>query len=145
MCKPRLKCSLGQLRTLNIYLCVVLGISCRGHFDFFITIQILIYPFWGNIWFTESFVSQSIPKNSDIGAEGLRVEFHRQCSTERRHDQLTIMDANSRIISVRSGKSVCLSVCLFVHPAVQYIDLSYMLYIYYICINFVYMNIQLYL
>ena len=28
------------------------------------------------------------------GAESLRVEFDRQCSTERRHDPLTIMDGN---------------------------------------------------
>ncbi|CAH1776574.1 unnamed protein product, partial [Owenia fusiformis] len=38
------------------------------------------------------------------GAEGLRVEFDRQCSTERRHDPLTIMDASGRTISVRSGR-----------------------------------------
>uniref|UniRef100_UPI00358FCF6D E3 ubiquitin-protein ligase HERC2 n=1 Tax=Myxine glutinosa TaxID=7769 RepID=UPI00358FCF6D len=38
------------------------------------------------------------------GAENLRVEFDRQCSTERRHDPLTIMDAASRTVSVRSGR-----------------------------------------
>lgn len=38
-----------------------------------------------------------------LGAEGLRVEFDRQCSTERRHDPLTVMDSVSRIVSVRSG------------------------------------------
>lgn len=38
-----------------------------------------------------------------IGAEGLRIEFDRQCSTERRHDPLTIMDGANRIVSVRSG------------------------------------------
>lgn len=38
------------------------------------------------------------------GAEGLRVEFDRQCSTERRHDPLTIMDSVGRIISIRSGR-----------------------------------------
>ncbi|KAM6382365.1 E3 ubiquitin-protein ligase HERC2 isoform 5-T5 [Alca torda] len=38
------------------------------------------------------------------GAEGLRVEFDRQCSTERRHDPLTIMDGVNRIVSVRSGR-----------------------------------------
>ncbi|XP_068449211.1 E3 ubiquitin-protein ligase HERC2 isoform X3 [Clinocottus analis] len=38
------------------------------------------------------------------GAEGLRIEFDRQCSTERRHDPLTIMDAANRIVSVRSGR-----------------------------------------
>lgn len=37
------------------------------------------------------------------GAEGLRVEFDRQCSTERRHDPLTVMDSVNRIVSVRSG------------------------------------------
>ncbi|XP_070553640.1 E3 ubiquitin-protein ligase HERC2-like isoform X2 [Ptychodera flava] len=39
-----------------------------------------------------------------IGAEALRVEFDRQCSTERRHDPLSIMDAAGRVISVRSGR-----------------------------------------
>ena len=38
-----------------------------------------------------------------VGAEGLRIEFDRQCSTERRHDPLTIMDGANRIVSVRSG------------------------------------------
>ncbi|XP_062251671.1 LOW QUALITY PROTEIN: E3 ubiquitin-protein ligase HERC2 [Platichthys flesus] len=38
------------------------------------------------------------------GAEGLRIEFDRQCSTERRHDPLTIMDGANRIVSVRSGR-----------------------------------------
>ena len=37
------------------------------------------------------------------GAEALRVEFDRQCSTEKRHDPLTIMDAAGHIISIRSG------------------------------------------
>lgn len=37
------------------------------------------------------------------GAEGLRVEFDRQCSTERRHDPLTIMDGGGRTVSIRSG------------------------------------------
>ena len=40
------------------------------------------------------------------GAEGLRIEFDRQCSTEKRHDPLTIMDGSGRTMSVRSGKSV---------------------------------------
>ena len=40
------------------------------------------------------------------GAESLRVEFDRSCSTERRHDPLTIMDATGRIISIRSGREV---------------------------------------
>lgn len=31
------------------------------------------------------------------------MEFDRQCSTERRHDPLTIMDGVNRIVSVRSG------------------------------------------
>ncbi|GFN81530.1 E3 ubiquitin-protein ligase herc2-like, partial [Plakobranchus ocellatus] len=38
------------------------------------------------------------------GAEALRVEFDRHCSTERRHDPLTIMDATGRTVSVRSGR-----------------------------------------
>ena len=43
------------------------------------------------------------------GAQGLRVEFDRQCSTERRHDPLTLLDSNARIVSVRSGRGrVCL-------------------------------------
>uniref|UniRef100_A0A3B3D0M2 E3 ubiquitin-protein ligase HERC2 n=1 Tax=Oryzias melastigma TaxID=30732 RepID=A0A3B3D0M2_ORYME len=37
-----------------------------------------------------------------IPAEGLRIEFDRQSSTERRHDPLTIMDGANRIVSVRS-------------------------------------------
>lgn len=44
------------------------------------------------------------PLGSVEGAEGLRVEFDRQCSTERRHDPLTIMDGMGRSISVRSGE-----------------------------------------
>ncbi|KAL2717183.1 E3 ubiquitin-protein ligase HERC2 [Vespula squamosa] len=38
------------------------------------------------------------------GAEALRVEFDRQCSTERRHDPLTIMDSNGRVVAIRSGR-----------------------------------------
>lgn len=38
------------------------------------------------------------------GAEGLRLEFDRACSTERRHDPLTIMDGSGRIVSIRSGR-----------------------------------------
>ncbi|XP_076233389.1 E3 ubiquitin-protein ligase HERC2 [Calliopsis andreniformis] len=38
------------------------------------------------------------------GAEALRVEFDRRCSTERRHDPLTIMDGNSRVVAVKSGR-----------------------------------------
>uniref|UniRef100_T1IYS2 HECT-type E3 ubiquitin transferase n=1 Tax=Strigamia maritima TaxID=126957 RepID=T1IYS2_STRMM len=39
-----------------------------------------------------------------LGAEGFRVEFDRQCSTERRHDPLTLMDGAGRIVSIRSGR-----------------------------------------
>ena len=39
-----------------------------------------------------------------LGAKGLRVEFDRQCSTERRHDPLTIMDGTGRTVSIRSGR-----------------------------------------
>lgn len=38
------------------------------------------------------------------GAEALRVEFDRQCSTEKRHDPLTIMDGSGRVVAVRSGR-----------------------------------------
>ncbi|CAB3375688.1 Hypothetical predicted protein [Cloeon dipterum] len=38
------------------------------------------------------------------GAEYLRVEFDRRCSTEKRHDPLNIMDPNGKTISVRSGR-----------------------------------------
>ncbi|XP_052077229.1 E3 ubiquitin-protein ligase HERC2-like isoform X2 [Mytilus californianus] len=38
------------------------------------------------------------------GAEALRVEFDRRCSTERRHDPLTIMDGSGHTVSVRSGR-----------------------------------------
>ncbi|XP_023218340.1 E3 ubiquitin-protein ligase HERC2-like isoform X1 [Centruroides sculpturatus] len=38
------------------------------------------------------------------GAESLRVEFDRQCSTERRHDPLTIMDSLGRIVAIKSGR-----------------------------------------
>ncbi|KAJ9582054.1 hypothetical protein L9F63_003637, partial [Diploptera punctata] len=40
------------------------------------------------------------------GAKGLRVEFDRQCSTERRHDPLTIMDGTGRTVSIRSGREL---------------------------------------
>lgn len=40
----------------------------------------------------------------NTGAECLRVEFDRLCSTERRHDPLTIMDGSGRTVSVRSGR-----------------------------------------
>lgn len=38
------------------------------------------------------------------GAEALRVEFDRQCSTERKHDPLTIMDGAGKVICTRSGR-----------------------------------------
>ncbi|XP_020707195.2 E3 ubiquitin-protein ligase HERC2 isoform X3 [Athalia rosae] len=38
------------------------------------------------------------------GAEALRVEFDRQCSTERRHDPLTIMDSTGRVLAIKSGR-----------------------------------------
>ncbi|GFT97548.1 e3 ubiquitin-protein ligase HERC2 [Nephila pilipes] len=38
------------------------------------------------------------------GAVYLRVEFDRQCSTERRHDPLTILDGTGKIIVIRSGR-----------------------------------------
>ncbi|XP_049844846.1 E3 ubiquitin-protein ligase HERC2 [Schistocerca gregaria] len=38
------------------------------------------------------------------GAKGLRVEFDRKCSTERRHDPLTIMDGTGKTVAVRSGR-----------------------------------------
>ncbi|KAG8176599.1 hypothetical protein JTE90_026848 [Oedothorax gibbosus] len=38
------------------------------------------------------------------GAMYLRVEFDRQCSTERRHDPLTILDSTGKIIAIRSGR-----------------------------------------
>ncbi len=37
---------------------------------------------------------------NSAGAESLRIEFDRQCSTERRHDPLTIMDGCGRIVSI---------------------------------------------
>ncbi|KAK3907967.1 E3 ubiquitin-protein ligase HERC2 [Frankliniella fusca] len=38
------------------------------------------------------------------GADSLRVEFDRLCSTERRHDPLTITDGGGRVVAVRSGR-----------------------------------------
>ncbi|XP_076028585.1 E3 ubiquitin-protein ligase HERC2 isoform X2 [Oratosquilla oratoria] len=38
------------------------------------------------------------------GAEALRLEFDRQCSTERRHDPLTVMDSSGKVICIRSGR-----------------------------------------
>ncbi|KAK0097381.1 hypothetical protein PV326_002182 [Microctonus aethiopoides] len=40
------------------------------------------------------------------GAEALRVEFDRQCSTERRHDPLTIMDG-AGVVAIKSGREWC--------------------------------------
>lgn len=34
----------------------------------------------------------------------LRVEFDRQCSTERRHDPLTIMDSAGKTVAVKCGR-----------------------------------------
>lgn len=38
------------------------------------------------------------------GADALRVEFDCRCSTERRHDPLTITDGTGRIVATRSGR-----------------------------------------
>ncbi|KAJ1527956.1 hypothetical protein ONE63_007889 [Megalurothrips usitatus] len=38
------------------------------------------------------------------GADSLRVEFDRLCSTERRHDPLTILDGSGKVVAVRSGR-----------------------------------------
>lgn len=38
------------------------------------------------------------------GCESLRVEFDRLCSTEKRHDPLTLMDGIGRIMAIRSGR-----------------------------------------
>ncbi len=38
------------------------------------------------------------------GAESLRVEFDRLCSTEKRHDPLTLSDGMGRILAIRSGR-----------------------------------------
>ncbi|XP_053987984.1 E3 ubiquitin-protein ligase HERC2 isoform X2 [Hylaeus volcanicus] len=38
------------------------------------------------------------------GAEALRIEFDRRCSTERKHDPLAIMDGNNRVVAVKSGR-----------------------------------------
>ncbi|XP_075225182.1 E3 ubiquitin-protein ligase HERC2-like [Lycorma delicatula] len=39
-----------------------------------------------------------------VGAEMLRVEFDRQCSTERRHNPLTIMDSAGKTVAVKCGR-----------------------------------------
>ncbi|KAK2162853.1 hypothetical protein LSH36_90g02038 [Paralvinella palmiformis] len=46
---------------------------------------------------------EDVAVDTESGAEGLRVEFDRQCSTERRHDPLHIMDGCGRSVSIRSG------------------------------------------
>lgn len=38
------------------------------------------------------------------GAEGLHVEFDRQCSTEVIHDSLVISDVTGRVVALRSGR-----------------------------------------
>lgn len=38
------------------------------------------------------------------GAEALRIEFDKRCSTEKRHDPLTIMDGTGRIVAIKSGR-----------------------------------------
>lgn len=38
------------------------------------------------------------------GAEALKIEFDRQCSTERTHDPLTLMDATGRVVAIKSGR-----------------------------------------
>jgi len=38
------------------------------------------------------------------GSEALRIEFDRLCSTEKRHDPLTLMDGAGRIVAIRSGR-----------------------------------------
>ena len=40
------------------------------------------------------------------GAEALRVQFHPECSTERRHDPLTLYDAHMRLVCSKSGRDV---------------------------------------
>ncbi|XP_060526978.1 E3 ubiquitin-protein ligase HERC2 [Cylas formicarius] len=38
------------------------------------------------------------------GADALRVEFDRRCSTERRHDPLQITDGTGKVVATRSGR-----------------------------------------
>lgn len=38
------------------------------------------------------------------GAETLHVEFDKQCSTELRHNPLSIIDGSGKTVSVRSGR-----------------------------------------
>ena len=40
------------------------------------------------------------------GAEALRVQFSPECSTERRHDPLTLLDNQQRVVCVRSGRDL---------------------------------------
>jgi E3 ubiquitin-protein ligase HERC2 len=53
-----------------------------------------------------SLILISLRLKNIIGAESLRVEFDSQCSTERRHDPLTIMDGSGRVVIVRSGRDL---------------------------------------
>lgn len=57
------------------------------------------------------------------GAEALRVEFDRQCSTERRHDPLTVMDGAGRTVSIRSGNTLVLQIHLS-HTSMKRVDLE---------------------
>ena len=65
-----------------------------------VTVFFLMNPSWQTI----HALSNILPAVS--GVEALRVEFDRRCSTERRHDPLTIMDGTGRTVAVRSGLSV---------------------------------------
>lgn len=38
------------------------------------------------------------------GADALRIEFDRRCSTERRHDPLQITDGTGKVMATRSGR-----------------------------------------
>lgn len=38
------------------------------------------------------------------GADALRIEFDRRCSTERRHDPLQITDGTGKVVATRSGR-----------------------------------------
>ncbi|CAB0032033.1 unnamed protein product [Trichogramma brassicae] len=63
-----------------------------------------------------SVIAATFTSNAQVVGEGshqfrsrsrrvhLSVEFDRQCSTERKHDPLTIMDGNNQVVAVRSGR-----------------------------------------
>nr|XP_022903495.1 E3 ubiquitin-protein ligase HERC2 isoform X1 [Onthophagus taurus] len=38
------------------------------------------------------------------GADALRIEFDRRCSTEKRHDPLTIVDGTGKLVATKSGR-----------------------------------------